>query len=78
MLNQDGGQTELEARPVKCGAAKKFGEFLVGAPTFQIFTNAKSLVPLFKNASRNTPPRTERQTLGMQHVNFTLAYTHFL
>ena len=42
------GQTELEARTVKWGAAEKFGEFRAGSPTFQIFTDAKSLVPLFK------------------------------
>ena len=61
------GQTELEARAVKWGAAEKFGEFLVGAPTFQIFTDAESLVPLFNKASRKAPLRIERQILGMQH-----------
>ena len=35
------GQTELEVRAVKWGAAEKFGEFFVGAPTFQIFTDAR-------------------------------------
>ena len=65
------GQTELEARAVKWGAAEKFGEFPVGAPTFQIFTDAKSLVPLFNKASRKVPPSIERQILGMQHLDFT-------
>ena len=69
------GHTELEARAVKWGAAEKFGEFLVGAPTFQIFTDAKSLVPLFNKASRKAPPRIERQILGMQHLDFTLVYS---
>ena len=45
-------QTELEARAIKWGTADKFGEFLVGAPTFQIYTGAKNLVPLFNKASR--------------------------
>ena len=40
-------QTEPEARTVKWGATEKFDEFLVGAPTFQIFTDAKTLVPFF-------------------------------
>ena len=62
------GQTELGARAVKLGAAEKFGEFLVGAPKFQIFTDPKSLVPLFNKASRKAPPRTERQILGIQHL----------
>ena len=69
------GQTELEARAVKWGAAEKFGEFPVSAPTFQIFTDAKSLVPLFNKASRKAPPRIERQILGMQHLDFTLVYS---
>ena len=57
------GETELEARAVKWGAAEKFGEFLVGAPIFQIFTDAKSLVPLFNKTRRKAPPRIERQSL---------------
>ena len=65
------GQTELEARAVKWGAAEKFGEFPVSAPTFQIFTDAKSLVPLVNKASRKVPPSIERQILGMQHLDFT-------
>ena len=69
------GQTELEARAVKWGAAEKFGEFLVGASTFKIFTDAESLVPLFNKASRKAPPRIERQILGMQHLDFTLVYS---
>ena len=64
------GQTELEARAFKWGAAEKVCEFFVGAPTFQIFTDAKSLVTLFNKASRKTPPRIERQILGMQHFDF--------
>ena len=69
------GQTELEARAFKWGAAEKFGEFLVGAPTFQIFTDAKSLVSLFNKASRKAPPRIERRILGIQHSDFTLVYS---
>ena len=69
------GQTELEARAVKWGAAEKSGEFLVGTPTFQIFTDAKSLVPLFNKVSRKAPPRIERQILGIQHLDFTLVYS---
>ena len=65
------GQTELEARAVKWGAAEKFGEFPVSAPTFQIFTDVKRLVPLFNKASRKVPPSIERQILGMQHLDFT-------
>ena len=57
------GQTELETRAVKWGAVEKFGEFLVGATKFQIFTDAKSLAPLFNKASRKAPPRIERQIL---------------
>ena len=69
------GQTELEARAFKWGAAEKFCEFLVGTPTFQVFTDAKSLVTLFNKASRTAPPRIERQILGMQHLDFTLVYS---
>ena len=68
-------QTELEARTVKWEAVGKFGEFLVGAPTFQIFADAKSLVPLFNKASRKAPPKIQRQILGMQHLDFTFVYS---
>ena len=51
------------------------GEFLVDAPTLQIFTDEKSLVPLFNKANRKAPPRIERQILGMQHLGFTLVYS---
>ena len=69
------GQTELKARTVKWGEAEKFGEFLVGAPTFQIFTDAKRLAPLFNRASRKASTRIERPILGMQHLDFTLVYS---
>ena len=54
------GQTERGARAVKWGAAEKFGKFLVVAPIFQIFTDAKSLVRLFKKASRKASSRIKR------------------
>ena len=43
--------------------------------TFQIFTGAKSLVPLFNKASRKAPTRIERQILGMQHLDLILVYS---
>ena len=70
------GQKELEARAVKCGAVEKFGKFLVGAPTFQIFTDAKSLVPLFNKVSRKAPPRIERQILGMKHFRLQTSFLY--
>ena len=69
------GKTELETRAVKWEAAEKFGEFLVGTPTFQIFADAKSLLLLFNKASRKPPPRIEIEILGMQHLDFTLVYS---
>ena len=70
------GKTELETGAVKWKAGEwKFGEFLVGTPTFQIFADAKNLVLLFNKASRQPSPRIEIEILGMQRLDFTLVYS---
>ena len=71
MMSQDGGKQSLKPGQLNGEKFEKFGEFPVSAPTFQIFTDAKSLVPLFNKASRKVPPSIERQILGMQHLDFT-------
>lgn len=65
-------QTEREALGVKFGCLK-FAFYLEGCPHFDIFTDHKPLLGIYKPDSR-PPPRLERILLQTQHFSFTLHY----
>ena len=65
-------QIEREALGVKFGCLK-FDQHLSGEPDFTIITNHRPLLGLYKPGSR-PPPRIQRWTLRIQHLNFRLRY----
>ena len=68
------GQTELEARAVRWALTEKFRYYLEAAPHFTVYTDAKSLIPMWKKPSNNTPMRITQQILATQHLDFSLVY----
>jgi transposase InsO family protein len=66
-------QTEIESRAVRW-ACDKFRPYLLGGPKFSIFTDCKSLLPLFNKGSDQCPPRIARQILALQDLDFELVF----
>jgi transposase InsO family protein len=70
------GQSEIEARAIRW-ATDKFRPYLVGASKFDIFTDCKSLLPLFNKVNKGSdmcPPRIARQILAMQDLDYELKF----
>ena len=66
-------QTEKDALVVHWDK-NRFSIYLYGAPRFKIITAHKPLVPLFNKSTIKLPPRIEKWVMGMQDVDFELAY----
>ncbi len=67
------GQTELEMRAIRW-ACDRLRYYLCGAEEFEIYTDAKALVPMFGPRRRNRPPRIERDAIYLSDLSFRMKY----